>query len=193
MQTSIRTMLVVLLLSPIFAVGQDCEALRSGSASEAVEYLRHAGDEATAAPCVIQAFHQIAISPPEQAIPLLVERLGYKRPLSEGEQHGIFMHGDGPNVLYPSVHELSALGKPAETALVHFIAENKGARNERDNALYALLLIHHGNAINVIETLMGESKSSQGTAADARLRAAAKEATKWCDDQIRTKCESIQK
>lgn len=150
MHTSIRTMLLLLWLSPVLAVAQDCNGLKSGSASEAVEYLRHVGDEAAAASCVNQAFHQIASSPPEQAIPFLVGRLGYKRPLSEGERHGIFMHGDGPNVLYPAVHELFTLGKPAEPALLHFIAENKDATGtERANALYTLLLIHHGNAMDV--------------------------------------------
>jgi hypothetical protein len=195
MHTSIRTLLLLLLwLSPILAVGQDCDVLKSGSASEAVEYLRHVGDEAAAASCVNQAFHQIASLPPEQAIPLLVERLGYKRPLSEGERHGIFMHGDGPNVLCPAVHELAALGNFAEHALVHFIAENKDApRIERDNALYTLLLIHHGNAMGIIETLTRESKGLEDAAADARLRAAAKDATKWCDDRIRAKCEDAQK
>jgi hypothetical protein len=86
------------------------------------------------------------------------------------------------------------LGKPAETALLHFIAENKdAAKIEQGNALYALLLIHHGNAIEVIETLTTESKSSEVAAASARLRAAAKEAAKWCDDEMRMKCESVQK
>ncbi len=195
MNTSVKAVLLLLLwLSPISAVGQGCDALKSGSTAAAIEYLRHVGDDATAAPCVSHAFQQIASSPPEQAIPLLVDLLGYKRPLSEGERRGIFMHGNGPNVLYPAVYELYTLGKPAESALLRFMAETKDAgRIERDNALYTLLLIHHGNAMDVIEALTKASHASENGDARARLRVAAREATKWCDDRIKVKCEDLQK
>ncbi len=73
---SIKMVALLLALSSVVAVGQDCDALKSGSVSAAVEFLRHAGDEAGAPSCVNQAFHVIASSPPEQALPLLVERLG---------------------------------------------------------------------------------------------------------------------
>jgi hypothetical protein len=124
-----------------------------------------------------------------------IELLGYKRPLSEGEQHGIFMHGNGPGVLYPAVSELFALGGPAERPLLHFVAENKDtARIERDNALYTILLIHHGNAEEVIEAVMVESRASGDGPERARLHAAAKDvATTWSDDRNRVKCEEMQK
>ena len=52
---------------------------------------------------------------------MLIERLAYRRPLSEGERLGVFMHGNVPDVLYPAVHELYSLGEPSETALSRFI------------------------------------------------------------------------
>ena len=88
-----------ILLSSAFITAQECDALKSGSASEAIEYLRHVGDDPAAVTCVNLAFHQISGLPPEKAVPLIVERLAYKRPLAEGERHGIFMHGNGPDVL----------------------------------------------------------------------------------------------
>ncbi len=104
------------------------------------------------------------------------------------------MQGDGPSALYPAVRELFVLGKVAEPALVHFIAEPRDAtRIERDNALYTILLIHHGNAMDVVQTLTRESKASKDTAAGDHLRDAAKDASKWCDDRIRVKCEDIQR
>jgi hypothetical protein len=194
MYTLVTTALLALSLSPILAAGQECEALKSGSPSAAIGYLRHTGDDTTAKPCVDRAFRQIASAPQEQAISLLIDLLGYKRPLSEGERLGIFMHGDGPNVLYPAVHELYALGEPAEPALLRFVAGIKDAgRIDRENALFTLLLIHHGNAMDVVEILTKESNASGNDSARARLQAAARDAAKWCDDRIRVKCEDIQK
>jgi hypothetical protein len=93
--TLAMTALLALSLSPILAAGQECEDLKSRTASAGIGYLRHAGDDTTAQPCVDRAFRQIASAPQEQAISLLIDLLGYKRPLSEGERLGIFMHGDG--------------------------------------------------------------------------------------------------
>jgi hypothetical protein len=195
MRTVIEAVLLVIGLSPALAVGQGCSALNANSASQAFEYLRDASPQTAVLSCVLRAFHQIASSPTDEAIPLLIELLGYKRPLSEGEQHGIFMHGNGPDVLYPAVSELFALGKPAEQPLLHFVAGNKDtARIERDNALYAMLIVHHGNAEEVVDALMLESRASGDEAERARLCAAAKAvAAKWCDDRNRVKCEDIQK
>jgi hypothetical protein len=185
---------LALSLGSMFATAQDCDPQRSGSPSEAIEYLRHVGDDPAAVTCINLAFHQIASLPPEQAIPLLVERIAYKRPLSEGERQGIFMHGKVPDVLYPAVHELYSLGKPSETALLRFIAENKDAtKTARENAIYTLLLIHHGDGLSVVEALAQESKATDDAAARARLRSAARDAAKWCDDRVRVKCEDAQK
>ena len=114
------------------AAGQECEALKSGFPSAAIGYLRHAGDDTTAKSCVDRAFRQIASAPQEQAISLLIDLLGHKLPLSEGERLGIFMHGNGPNVLYPAVHELYALGKPAEPALLRLSGIKDAGRIDRE-------------------------------------------------------------
>ena len=171
-----KLMLVVSvgLLSPGL-IAQECENLKIASVVDATDYLRHAGDDPAAAGYVQLAFHQIAISPPDKAIPLLVTYLGYKRPLNAGERNGIFMHGNAPSVLYPAVHELGALGDAAEAAIVSFVAERKdGSSVELENALYALLLIRHGDAVAVIQELRKKAATSPNSEMKNRLEIAAK-------------------
>jgi hypothetical protein len=84
------------------------------------------------------------------------------------------LHGNGPTVLYPAVHELYVLGDAAESALVTFIGTNKSStRTELDNALYTLLLIHHGDALAVIQELHKESTNSASMETSDRLQGAA--------------------
>jgi len=181
------------LLSTL-STGQECDALNAASAAKAADYLQHAGDDPTAAACVQIAFHQIAASPPEQAIPLLITYLGYKRPLNEGERHGIFMHGNGPSVMYPAVHELYVFDKAAEPAIGRFIAENRNNKGtELENAVYTLLLIHHGNALSVVQALHRVSASSTTVEARDRLQRAATDAVKWCDEGHKPQCEDALK
>lgn len=102
------------------------------------------------------------------------------------------MHGNGPSVLYPAVHELFLIGSSAEPFLLNFIAENRDNDDmAKQNALYTLLLIRHGNVISLIRELRTRSKSSITPIARERLEAAAKEAMKWCDGQSKTKCEDV--
>lgn len=172
-------------------VAQECGSLRSGSIAAAVDYIDHASDGPDVASCVQFAFEQIATNPPVEAIPILVKYLGYKRPLNDAEQRGIFMHGKGPSVLYPAVHELGKIGSDAEPALVAFIANGTGKNSpEVENSLYAMLLIHHGNVVPVIRNLrIGADKSTTSASRD-RLEAAATRMMKWCDDRARAECEA---
>jgi hypothetical protein len=153
--------LSIACLIPASVLAQECGALQSAGADNAAEYLRNAvGSSATAA-CVQSAFRLIAASPPEHAVPLLIQYLGLRRPLTSGERRGIFIHGNNRETLYPAVHELFTVGLPAEPALLDFIAHVDEQNSvERNNALYTLLLIHHGSAMRVIGDLMKASKLS---------------------------------
>lgn len=155
-----------------------------------MSYIQRASDDSANAECVKIAFHVLATSTPPRAIALLISYLSYKRPLNEGERHGIFMHGKGPEVLYPAVNELSHMGAAAEDGIVAFIGESKDAnRIALNNAIYALILIHHGNALAVVQRLHSESSTSTNSDAEKSFRSAAKAASRWCDERWKDKCE----
>ena len=162
-----------------------------GSVAEAAEYLQHASTAVTPLVCVQAAFQRIANAPSAEAVPLLLQYLGFKRPLNEGEKQGIFIHGRTPATLYPAVQALSTIGAPAESGLIGFLAnENHEKEVERSNAHYTLLLVHHGNTMMVIEDLIKASESTRDDAESTRLGAASGEAaTKWCDERIKEKCK----
>ena len=104
---------------------------------------------------------------------------------------GYLFTGALPATLYPAVHALSTIGAPAESGLIGFLAnENHEKEVEKSNALYTLLLIHHGKTMMVIEDLIKARESTRDDAESARLGAAAREAaTKWCDERIKEKCK----
>jgi hypothetical protein len=183
--------LCVVCFLPLLSIGQECGEVRLGSAAEAAAYLRHASAAVTPLVCVQAAFQRIANAPSEEAVPLLLQYLGFKRPLNEGEKHAIFIHGPTPATLYPAVQALSTIGAPAESGLIGFLAdENDGKEVEKSNALYTLLLIHHGNTLAVIENLIKASKLTHDDAESTRLQTAAREAVaKWCDERSKEKCK----
>jgi hypothetical protein len=188
------TLLTVMFLLSMRSIAQECEALKTSSVAKIIDYLQHAADDSTGAACVQVALHRMGALPQEQAIPLLTTYLGYKRPLSEGERHGFFMHGSAPDVLYPAIQALYSIGSPAEIGLVSFLARYKdNAGPASKNAVYTLLLIHHGDAVSVVQELHKASVSSTSDEARDRLQAAAGEASKWCDERARSTCEDALK
>jgi len=186
-----RAIMMVLVIANALsskAIGQ-CDDLRSASVEQATSYIEHAPDDAASAKCVQIAFDVIGSLPTEQAVPVLLKYLGYKRPLNDGERHGFFMHGNGPETLYPAVHELFHLGSASEPGVIRFIGESKDAsRTVLNNAIYALVLIHHGDGLAVVQELHSESGGAVDPDASKRLQSAAKDATKWCDERWKEKC-----
>jgi hypothetical protein len=71
--------------------------------------------------------------------------------------------------------------RPGGTAL-------NASRTVLDNAIYALVLIHQGNGLAVVQKLHSESGIAVDPDAGKRLQSAAKDATKKCDERWREKC-----
>jgi hypothetical protein len=174
------------------SLGQQCDQLKSGSVADATSYIDHAGNDSRAAECAEVAFKQIAALPAQQAVPLLIQRLGYKRPKTESEQAGFYVHHPpGPQYFFPAIDALVTLGDAAEPGLLEFLAQNESASAvERDNALYALFLIKHGDVLHLLDDIAHQRAQTSDAAASARLSAAAKQSVKWCNPQIRSSCET---
>ncbi len=188
-------LLAVALVFSTVSVAEECEAVVATAPIEKVtDYLQHVGDGPAVAACVQVAFRRIGSLPKEQAIPILITYLGDKRPLYESERHGFFMHGKSPDELYPAVQQLYLLGSAAEAPMIGFIRKNKDNKGEEvKNALYTLLLIHHGDVLPVVQELHGSSKTSTSSEARDRLQNAAIDAAKWCDERARSECEDALK
>jgi HEAT repeat protein len=184
---------ITLCFVPTLSLGSECAVLRSARAREAADYLRSEVPAAVPTACVEQAFTRIARLPPEEAVPLLVEFLGWKRPLNAAERLGIFIHPNTPDNLYPAVSALFQIGAPAEPGIIRFLARADEENNlARKHAIYTLLLIHHGNVMDVLENLMRASRSTPNSGDSARLRAAAAHArAQWCDERIEEKCMQL--
>jgi hypothetical protein len=189
--------IIVLFTSAMFSLvvtccasGQTCEASAIDQPPSARAYLQNSPDAAKTSECVEAAFRSISTLPQTEAIPVLISYLGYKRPLTASEQNGIFLHGPVPDVLYPAVEALYKIGPPAEPALFDVLAsESRPDSVEASNALYTLLLIHHGNLPPIIKGLSRRAtKLSDGPAAD-HLHAYVKTLLEQCTDAFKQKCE----
>lgn len=178
------------LVVTCYADGQSCEAAAIDQPSSARAYLQNPSDAAKTSECVEAAFRSISTLPQTEAITVLISYLGYKRPLTASEQNGIFLHGPVPDVLYPAVEALYKIGPPAEPALFDVLASDSRPDSvEASNALYTLLLIHHGNLPPIIKELTRRANNASDAPMSGRLHAYVKMLIEQCTDAFRQKCE----
>jgi HEAT repeat protein len=160
---------------------QGCEDLKLATATDAVNALDHV--EIKTAFCSRSAFQVIENLPQEQAVPILIKYLGFRRPTSN-EAHGLRSQ-------YPAVDALAKLGLAAEPALIDFIARQEDDNSvQRANALEALGLLRRGDVVPTIKLLREHSAALAGTPPAARLDSAAKYLLKtFCPGKRLQKCE----
>jgi len=152
------------------------------SATDAVNALDRG--EIRTAFCSRAAFQLIENLPQEEAIPILIKYLGFKRPISNEVQHGL-------RSPYPAVDALAKVGLAAEPTLIDFIAQQEDDNSlQRANAVEALDLIRHGDVVPTIKLMRERSASLAGTPAANRLDSAAQFMLKtYCPGKLRQRCE----
>jgi len=188
-------MLEVLLTLGFSSVcfAESCTDLKSASGFDAVSYIEH-GQVKTAA-CAKVAFRLIQHLPKDDAIPVLIKYLGYKRPLSYAEQHGVSTSGGYQEIMYPAVNALYAIGLPAEPALIEVVARSEGKESiERKNAMYTLELIEHGDTVALLRVMHNRRLSFGDSTDGANLESAIQELKKRrCHDKLAQLCEDALK
>ena len=169
---------------------EECEALKFASANDAVNEVEQGRIQT--ATCAKAAFQLIRHLPEEEAIPILIKYLGYKRPQTDAEKHGFYIHGPSPDVLYPAVESLYDIGSPAESRLIDAIARNDSKDSiEYKNALYTLVLIHHSDMVPLLKALHGRSVELAGTPEGARLESVAQDVKKQhCQGKLQAACDN---
>jgi hypothetical protein len=155
-----------LLAVLIFAnpcVSQNCE-MKLASVTDAVNALDHG--EIKTEFCSRTAFQLIENLPPEEAVPILIKYLGFRRPISN-QPHGLRSQ-------YPAVDALWKLGPASEPGLIDFIARQEDEKGvQHANALEALGLVRQGDVVPTIKLMRERSASLAGTPAATRLDSAA--------------------
>jgi hypothetical protein len=185
--------LTTMLGASRFCISEDCEALKGASGFDAVSFLERG--QVQTAECSKLAFQLIQHLPKDDAVPVLIKYLGYKRPQSDAERHGVSASGGFKEVLYPAVNALYAIGIPAEPALIEVVAQNDRKDSiERKNALYTLELIRHGDTVALLKSMHEHCLSLGDTPEGANLESAIQELKRRrCHDKLAQPCEDALK
>ena len=166
-----------------FAKAADgCPDLDGKNTEAHLEYLR--GDRTKLAPkCIVAAIKYVGGEHYASASAVLIQYLDYPDPAAVARRAYVLE-------VYPAIDALYSLRKQVLPELTAFIADAKTAELVRENAAFAILLLHGANQPEGISVLVRAARSQTDPTASARLMDKARWLATKCIEGTRNDCEN---
>jgi hypothetical protein len=191
---------VLILLAPSLCFGfqigssdQECGKFKkSYKPEQLISFLTEQRQAKTDTDCIVFALKKLGtdMNAPSSAAPLLAEYLDYKRPLTKGEQAGVFLRPPTISELYPASSALFAIGKDSLPTLLRVIENEASSDQKRQNAVFTVMSIFREDESLGVRFLRQAAKSAKDPAHSEALRQAAKDALRWCIPEKKAACEA---
>jgi len=120
------------------AVGQECPSLNNALPAELLSFLSATEPSQDNAECLTWAIKSLGTQKYEAAIPVLAKFLDFKRPLSDLEKKGFYLHLPSVWEMYPAADALDRFGEKALPTLINVIKGESGSDVARQNAIAVL-------------------------------------------------------
>ena len=159
-----------------------CPDLDGKDTEAHLEYLR--GDRTKVTPkCIVAAIKYVGGEHYASASTVLIQYLDYPDPAAVARRAHILE-------VYPAIDALYSLRKQVLPELTAAIADAKTAELVRENAAFAILLLHGANQPEGISVLVRAARSQTDPTASARLMDKARWLATKCIEGTRNDCEN---
>jgi|SRR5579864_122644 len=184
---------LTLLILVASCAAWECKELGNAPPQELVSYLESATLSSQNAECVTYAIERLGLLKYEPAVPALARLLDFRRPLTSREKHGIYLHVQTVEEIYPAANALQRIGKGSEAAVLDAIRAGRGSEQARDNAVFVWMEIFKYEAPEGVARLKHEADETADVAEKGRLTDALSKALKWCNPPDKEKCKAAAK
>jgi hypothetical protein len=174
-----------------YAFGQECQSLSNALPAELVSFISAAVPSQDNAECIAWAITTLGAQKCEPAIPVLTKFLDFKRPPSDLEKTGLYLHPNGVLQVYPAAAALEQFGEKALPALINVIKGRSASEVATQNATAVLMIIHKYDPSKGIALLKQEEVKANDDSSKQRVRSAISTAvTKWCAPAEQANCKA---
>jgi len=177
----------LMLAAPSFAAAQECDRLQKATASALVSFLQDSIADESNAECFTFAMYRLGQDRYEPSVPVLVRLLDFRRPATEREKRGYYIHMQS---IYPAVEALEEIGKNALPAVLEVIKSDSSSATARDNAVSVWMEIYKYESPKGVALLRQEAENATDNASKKTLNWAVSKALTWCNPPDEEKCKA---
>jgi hypothetical protein len=183
-------LIALLLVSSTGLRGQECDKLRTATDPELVSYLKDSIPNRDNAECMTLVIQKLGDDRYEPAVATLARLLDFRRPPTERERQGLYLHAQGIWEIYPAANSLVHIGTKSLSAMSDVIRTDSSSVMARENAVFVWMEIHKYEHPKAVALLKQEMDKTPEVAARNRLQWALAKAFDWCNPDEKDSCRT---
>jgi hypothetical protein len=186
----------LMFVHPALGQGRDkfdhwCDSLQNANLSDLVQFLSSANPAESDPHCLTWTINKLGNEHYDPAVDALVKLLDFRRPPTQREERGFFLHPTGIWDMYPAAGALSLIGKQALPALMGAIRADSTSLTARQNAVFVWMeIFRYGDEHpKGVALLKQEEASANDDSTRQRLRTAVQRALTHCNPPEAVACK----
>lgn len=187
---TVAAILWVLLFSAGRLFAEPCNQLQNASSDELISYLRVGTFGHDDSECPEFAIRTLGRRHYEPAIPSLVKMLDFRRPLTEREKQGLYLHIQSIDEIYPAANALEDLGEKALPAVLDAIKATSTSAVARANAVFVWMTVYKSESPKGVSLLRMELDRAEDSTTRENVRWALSKGISWCNPRDKVECEA---
>jgi len=189
-----RTVTVVLLGAMSIAMdvlpgcAQDCVQLHDTGADQVISYLNTVEPNPGNQECISFALSRLGTLRYEPAVSVLARWLDFRRPPTDREKQGLYLHAQTIDEIYPAASALEELGQKALPEVLSVIRSDSSPKTARANAVFVWMEIYKSESPKGVTLLRQEADRSGVPREKQNLQWAVTKAVGWCNPPDEALC-----
>jgi hypothetical protein len=182
--------LSLLLFSAGRLSGESCNQLQNASSDELISYLQGGNFGDDDSQCAEFAIRTLGRKRYEPAIPSLIKVLDFRRPLTEREKQGLYLHIQSIDEIYPAASALEDLGEKALPAVLDAIKAKSTSAVGRANAVFVWMTFYKSESPKGVSLLRTELDRAEDSTTRENMKWGLTKAISWCNPRDKVECEA---
>jgi len=166
-----------------------CEGFKNAVSPDLAQYLNGVVPDAKNADCVTLVTRKLGKERYGPAITALVKLLDFRRPLTQQEKMGFWVHPRITEEMFPAAEALELIGKEAIPELLSAIKADSTSGTARENAVAVWMEIYKYEHPRGVADLKREETKVNDNAIKQRLMWAVQKAVTRCNPDEKDECQ----
>jgi hypothetical protein len=172
------------------AHGEECKEFQGSSPEALSTFLQTAAPAFDDPNCIAFALRALGNQRYVPATEVVSKFLDFRRPKTDEEKQGLYLHPQGIDQLYPATYALEMIGRDALPVVLSAIKSSTSSQSARQNAVFVWMAIQRDDSPKAVAALVREAERAPDPFSRQNLEWAAYRALIWCNPPDEVQCKA---